>query len=134
MTQEAKQISTAVTDGVRVVVRCQYVPEQSFPASKRYVFAYKVRIGNEGTQPVQLRSRHWIITDGMGKVEGVRGLGVIGEQPILHPGEHFEYTSGAVLETPRGQMRGTYQMVGSNGRAFDAVIAPFLLALPHSLN
>jgi ApaG protein len=126
--------STAVTEGIRVVVRSAYLADQSLPLANRYVFAYTVLIANEGTEPAQLRTRHWIITDGEGKVEHVRGPGVVGQEPYLKPGEHFEYTSGCVLRTPRGQMNGTYQMHRSDGRVFDAVIAPFLLALPHSLN
>jgi ApaG protein len=126
--------SSAVTEGIRVNVRSAYVADQSVPAAKRYVFSYTVRISNEGDEPAQLRTRHWIITDGSGKVDEVRGPGVVGRQPMLKPGEHFDYTSGAVLETPRGEMRGTYQMYRPDGRMFDAVIAPFLLALPHSLN
>jgi ApaG protein len=102
--------------------------------ARRYVFAYTVVIANEGSEPAQLRTRHWIITDGGGKVDEVRGPGVVGQQPNLRPGENFEYTSGCVLETPRGEMRGTYQMYRPDGRMFDALIAPFLLALPHSLN
>lgn len=126
--------STAVTEGIRVSVKSSYVAEQSLPLARRYVFSYTVRIANEGTEMAHLRTRHWIITDGMGKVEEVRGPGVVGHQPQLRPGEHFEYTSGCVLETPRGEMRGTYQMHRDGGQVFDAVIAPFLLALPHSLN
>ncbi len=126
--------SSAVTEGIRVNVRSQYVAEQSVPAAHRYVFAYTVRIANEGAEPAQLRTRHWIITDGTGKVEEVKGPGVVGQTPYLRPGEHFEYTSGCVLQTPRGEMRGTYQMHRPDGRVFDAMIAPFLLALPHSLN
>ena len=98
------------------------------------MFAYTVRIDNEGAETAQLRSRHWIITDGDGRVEEVRGPGVVGQQPLLKPGEHFEYTSGCVLQTPRGQMHGTYQMVRDGGATFDATIAPFDLALPYSLN
>jgi ApaG protein len=128
------QNSSAVTEGIRVSVRSTYVVDQSVPLARRYVFSYTVRISNEGAEPAQLRTRHWIITDGGGKVEEVRGPGVVGHQPLLRPGEHFDYTSGCVLETPRGEMRGTYQMHRSDGRVFDAVIAPFLLALPHSLN
>jgi ApaG protein len=128
------ETSTAVTEGVRVTVRSSYVADQSLPSARRYVFAYTVRIANEGNEPAQLRTRHWIITDGAGKVEEVRGPGVVGHQPHLGPGEHFEYTSGCVLQTPRGEMRGTYQMHRADGRVFDATIAPFLLALPHSLN
>src|SRR5678816_3565734 len=130
--------SVAVTHGIRVSVESQYVADQSSPRARRYVFAYTVKIENEGSEPARLRSRHWIITDGDGRVEEVRGPGVVGQQPFLRPGEHFEYTSGCVLQTPRGQMRGTYQMVrdgGPNdGQTFDATIAPFDLMLPHSLN
>ena len=99
-------MSSAVTDGIRVNVSTQYIPQQSMPQAKRYVFAYTVKIANEGGAPAQLKSRHWIITDGNGKVEEVKGPGVVGQQPLLKPGEHFEYTSGCVLETPRGTMRG----------------------------
>ncbi len=128
------ETSTATTEGIRVSVKSQYLADQSAPQSKRYVFAYTVRIGNEGSEPAQLRTRHWIITDGTGKVEEVKGPGVVGQTPYLRPGEQFEYTSGCILQTARGQMHGTYQMVRPDGRMFDAVIAPFLLALPHSLN
>jgi ApaG protein len=127
-------VSVAVTEGIRIAVTTQYVPQQSLPQSKRYVFAYTVKIENEGSQIAQLKSRHWIITDGNGKVEEVRGPGVVGQQPTLRPGEHFEYTSGCVLETPRGTMHGTYQMRRQDGSQFDAVIAPFDLMLPYSLN
>jgi ApaG protein len=127
-------VSNAITDGIRVTVKSAYVAEQSSPTAGRYVFAYTVRIQNEGAEPAQLRTRHWIITDGNGKVEEVRGPGVVGHQPLLKPGDHFEYTSGCVLQTPRGEMKGTYQMHRTDGRMFDAAIAPFRLALPHSLN
>ena len=127
-------MSDAITNGIHVTVTATYVAGQSAPKARRYVFAYTVRISNEGSETAQLRSRHWIITDGNGKVEQVRGPGVVGEQPTLRPGEHFEYTSGCVLQTPRGEMRGTYQMQRPDGRLFDAVIAPFLLAIPHSMN
>lgn len=127
-------MSTATTEGFKISVSTQYVAHQSAPQSKRYVFAYTIRIENSGSVTAQLKSRHWIITDGNGKVEEVRGPGVIGQQPLLRPGEHFEYTSGCVLETPRGTMRGTYQMRCPDGRAFDAAIAPFDLTLPYSLN
>jgi len=134
MTERAAENSTALTEGVRVSVRSQYVADQSVPLAQRYVFAYTVRIANEGLEPAQLRTRHWVITDGAGKVEEVRGPGVVGQTPFLRPGEHFEYTSGCILQTSRGEMRGTYQMYRPDGRMFDALIAPFLLALPHSLN
>ena len=127
-------MSNAITNGIRVTVSSNYIPAQSAPKARRYVFAYTVRIANEGTESAQLRSRHWIITDGNGKVEQVKGPGVVGEQPMLRPGEHFEYTSGCVLETPRGSMEGTYQMLRSDGTEFDATIAPFALMLPYSLN
>ena len=126
--------STAVTEGIRVTVKAVYVPEQSAPRGRRYVFAYTVRIANEGTEPAQLRTRHWIITDANDRVEEVRGPGVVGQQPLLRPGEHFEYTSGCVLQTARGEMRGTYQMHRPDGTLFDATIAPFALRLPYSLN
>jgi len=127
-------MSSAITNGIRVTVSSSYVPAQSTPKTHRYVFAYTVRITNEGTEAAQLKSRHWIVTHGNGKVEQVRGPGVVGEQPTLRPGEHFEYTSGCVLETPSGSMEGTYQMVRSDGSQFDAAIAPFALSLPYSLN
>jgi ApaG protein len=127
-------VSTAITEGIRITVSTVYVPSQSSPSERRYVFAYTIRIVNEGTAPAQLRSRHWIITHANGKIEEVRGPGVVGHQPLLRPAEHFEYTSGCVLETPRGSMRGTYQMHRPDGRMFDAEIAPFELAMPYSLN
>ena len=127
-------MSTAVTQGIRVDVKSQYLSERSSPMSRQYVFAYTIRISNEGTETAQLRSRHWVITDGDGKVQEVRGDGVVGAQPSLRPGQHFEYTSGCVLATARGTMHGTYQMVRENGDEFDAVVAPFALAMPHSIN
>ena len=127
-------MSSAVTKGIRVIVESQYLSERSAPARKQYVFAYRVRISNEGTSTAQLRTRHWIITDGDGKVQEVRGEGVVGEQPVLRPGQSFEYTSGCVLETPFGSMRGSYQMEVEGGEPFDAEIAPFALAMPNSLN
>ena len=127
-------MSTALTRGIRVTVRAQYLAERSSPKAGQYAFAYTVRIANEGEATAQLRSRHWIITDGEGKVQEVRGEGVVGEKPILKPGQAFEYTSWCMLETPHGSMRGTYQMVGADGAQFDAQVAPFTLALPYSLN
>jgi ApaG protein len=126
--------SNAVTEGVRINVESVYVVDQSAPKAKRYVFAYTVRVSNEGSGTVQLRSRHWIITDGTGKVEEVRGPGVVGKQPVLRPGEAFEYTSGCVLPTSRGEMRGSYAMERDGGESFEASIAPFTLGLPYSLN
>lgn len=127
-------MSTAVTNGISVSVKSQYIPERSSVSSRQYAFAYTVRISNEGAIPSRLQSRHWIITDGTGHVEEVRGPGVVGVQPRLRPGETFEYTSWCVLATPSGQMRGTYQMVTDEGNPFDATIAPFRLALPQTLN
>lgn len=126
--------SNAVTEGIRVSVRAVYLPEESSPRDKRYVFAYTIRIANEGDREAELRSRHWVITDASGRVEEVRGPGVVGQQPRLKPGESFEYTSGCVLRTARGEMRGEYQMVRSGGATFDANIAPFALAMPSTLN
>jgi ApaG protein len=127
-------VSTAVTRGIRVTVRAQYLPERSSPKGGQYAFAYTVRIANEGDRMAQLQSRHWIITDGEGKVQEVRGEGVVGEKPRLGPGQSFEYTSWCMLATPHGSMHGTYQMVRDDGERFDAQIAPFTLALPYSLN
>ncbi len=127
-------MSIAITEGIRVSVTTVYVPSQSSPTERRYVFAYTIRITNEGSEVAQLRSRHWIISHSSGRVEEVKGPGVVGQQPTLRPTEHFEYTSGCVLETPRGTMRGTYQMFRQDGRSFDAEVAPFTLAMPHSLN
>jgi len=117
-----------------VTVAPRYMPEQSDPARQHYVFAYTVRITNTGTQPSQLISRHWVITDGTQKVEEVRGLGVVGQQPLLPPGESFEYTSGCPLSTPVGTMRGTYHCVGENGVPFEVEIPEFMLAMPRTLH
>ena len=127
-------MSTATTQGIRVDVKTQYLADRSSPMARQYVFAYTIRITNDGTSTAQLMSRHWIITDAEGKVQEVRGDGVVGEQPTLEPGEHFEYTSGCVLATARGTMQGTYQMVRRDGARFDAEIALFQLGMPHSLN
>jgi ApaG protein len=118
--------------GHRIVVdvATAYVEEQSDPREKRFVFAYTITIKNEGELPARLLTRHWIITDANGKVQEVRGEGVVGEQPHLKPGQGFRYSSGAVLETPVGAMQGSYQMVADDGRHFDAPIAPFTLAMP----
>lgn len=126
--------SSAITNGVRVTVTSQYLAEQSVPSDHRYVWAYTVRIANESERPVQLVSRHWIITDADEKVEEVKGPGVVGEQPQIAPGKTFQYTSGCMLQTPRGSMHGTYRIVVGGGDDFDAQIAPFSLSLPLSLN
>ena len=125
-------MSTATTRGIRVTVKSSFLPDQS--GRGRWAFAYSVRIENVGQATAQLRSRHWIITDGNGKREEVKGDGVVGHQPVLKPGEHFEYASGAVLQTPLGSMHGTYRMVLESGESFDAEIAPFALTQPGSLN
>ncbi len=119
---------------IQVNVRTVYIPEQSDPGSDRYVFAYTVTIANEGTASAQLISRHWVITDAENQVQEVRGLGVVGEQPFLRPGESFEYTSGTSLGTPVGTMRGSYQMVAEDGRKFEAEIPEFTLSMPRVLH
>ena len=124
----------AVTQGIRVVVRSKYLPEQSDVRSGRYVFAYTIRISNESTNRVQLVSRHWHILHGSGKREEVRGPGVVGKQPLIAPGAGFEYTSGCVLSTPHGTMQGTYEMARPDGSTFEAEIPAFPLAIPHVLN
>ncbi len=127
-------MSEATTQGIRVTVKSSYVPEQSAPRQHRYVFAYTIRISNEGKAPAQLINRHWIITHGSGKVEEVRGPGVVGAQPKLEPGQHFEYTSGCVLTTPHGTMHGSYEMRRNDGTSFEATVAPFSLSMPYTLN
>jgi ApaG protein len=117
---------------VRAVAR--YLAEQSSPDNSQYVFAYRVTIRNTGRVAAQLVSRHWIITDADNKVQEVRGLGVIGEQPTLKPGESHEYTSGSSLATPVGTMRGSYQMVAEDGTKFDAPIPEFVLSMPNALH
>ena len=126
--------SEAITRGVRVHVTAEYSPERSRPAEKEWFFLYTVRITNEGTATVQLVTRHWVITDANGEVTEVRGDGVVGEQPVLAPGEGFEYTSGCPLPTSFGTMRGTYQMVTTDGDAFDAEVAPFTLSEPYTVH
>jgi ApaG protein len=115
---------------IRVDVETSYLGEQSEPHEGRYVFAYTITIRNEGQVPARLLTRHWVITDANGKVEEVRGDGVVGEQPYLKPGQGFRYSSGAVLETPVGSMQGSYQMLADDGARFDAPIDPFRLAMP----
>ncbi len=122
--------SEAVTDGVRVRVESRFVPQQSQPARNRYAFTYTVNIKNESTSTVQLRRRHWVITDAEGRVEEVKGEGVVGEQPVLQPRQSFKYTSGCILRTAWGTMNGSYQMYRADGSHFDAEISPFLLAVP----
>ena len=122
---------SAVTRAIRVDVEPIYLEEQSEPANGQFVWAYRVQIGNEGAETVQLVSRYWHITDGLGRIQEVRGAGVVGEQPILNPGEAYEYTSGTPLPTPSGIMRGTYEMKTPAGDKFDIEIPAFSLDSPH---
>jgi len=119
---------------IRVEVETSYLDHQSDPGEKRYVFSYTITIRNEGNTAARLMTRHWLITDANGKVQEVRGDGVVGEQPYLKPGQGFRYSSGAVLETPVGVMQGSYQMVADDGLRFDAPISPFRLAMPGVLH
>ena len=125
--------SDTVTQGVRVQVMAQYSPEQSQPFQNQWFFLYTVQISNEGVETVQLISRHWMITDANHHVKEVRGLGVVGKQPVLDPGESFQYTSGCPLSTPFGSMRGTYQMLKPDGERFDVEIGPFALTEPYTV-
>jgi ApaG protein len=126
--------SETVTRGIRVRVRSNYDPQRSEPGEGHWYFVYTIRIENEGAETVQLLSRHWIITDANGKIEEVRGPGVVGRQPVLGPGESFEYSSACPLGTAFGTMHGTYQMATRKGEHFDAEIAPFALGEPYSIN
>jgi len=127
-------MTDTLTRSVRIIVQPRYVAEQSSPEEQQYLFAYHITIRNEGDQPVQLLARHWVITNGEGRVEEVRGPGVVGYQPKLNPGQEFQYTSGCPLNTPVGTMHGSFQMVMESGESFDAKIAPFRLAVPQVLN
>ncbi len=125
---------TSPIHAIDINVATRFLDEQSTPEEGRYVFAYTIRIHNRGQQPARLISRHWIITDDNGKVQEVRGEGVVGEQPLLRPGEDFVYTSGAVLETSLGTMQGSYQMLADDGTRFDAPVAAFTLSVPRTLH
>jgi ApaG protein len=128
-------VSDTTTRGVRILVRPRFVPDQSDPENGQWLFAYHITIRNQGAETVQLISRHWVITDGEGQVEEVRGPGVVGYQPVLKPGEEFEYTSGCPLGTPVGTMHGEFNMiVPASGEKFDAKIEAFRLAVPSALN
>jgi ApaG protein len=127
-------MSEAITHDIRVEVIARYSPENSRPLEDAYVFQYTVRITNQGAETVQLISRHWIITDGLENVEEVTGPGVVGEQPVLAPGESFKYSSWCPLKTPTGAMRGTYQMERPNGSQFDIEIAPFAFKARYAVN
>ena len=119
---------------IEISVRTRYLADQSSPQADRYVFAYTITLHNVGEVAAQLLTRHWIITDGNGKVEEVRGDGVVGQQPHLEPGDRFEYTSGAVLDTEVGSMHGSYQMLALDGKRFDAPIPAFTLSVPRKLH
>ncbi len=119
---------------IDISVNTAYLEDQSDPSADRYVFAYTITIANVGTVAAQLISRHWVITDAENVVQEVKGLGVVGEQPLLRPGESFEYTSGTAMATPVGTMRGTYQMVAEDGNKFDAEIPTFTLSMPRILH
>jgi ApaG protein len=119
---------------IAVSAQCQYVEDQSDPETGRYVFAYTINIRNTGNVAAQLISRHWIITDADGDVQEVRGLGVVGHQPLLQPGEAFEYSSGSAIATPVGTMKGSYQMTADDGHQFDVPIPEFTLAIPRVLH
>ena len=117
-------------NNITVDVQSEFIEGQSNPKEKRYVFAYTITIANTGTVPAKLLTRHWLLTDANGEIQEVRGEGVVGAQPHLKPGQSFRYTSGTVIETPVGAMQGSYQMIADNGEEFDALIAPFSLAVP----
>jgi len=119
---------------ITVVPKAQYVAEQSDPDRNQYVFAYTIRITNTGSVTAQLVSRHWVIVDADQRVQEVKGVGVVGQQPVIKPGETFEYTSGASLATSVGTMKGTYQMLAEDGRPFDAAIPQFTLSVPRTLH
>ncbi|HLG96007.1 MAG TPA: Co2+/Mg2+ efflux protein ApaG [Bryobacteraceae bacterium] len=127
-------LSDAVTRGIRVEVLARYAPENSRPQMGEWVFQYTVRITNQSTETVQLISRHWIITDATERIQEVKGPGVVGNQPVLGPGQSFKYSSWCPLETPMGTMHGTYQMANAAGEHFDIEIAPFALKAPYSVN
>ncbi|TAM10526.1 MAG: Co2+/Mg2+ efflux protein ApaG [Nevskiaceae bacterium] len=126
--------SDTATRGIRIIATPRYVPEHSAPARAQYLFVYDISIRNGGDVPVKLLSRHWVITDGEGRVEEVRGEGVVGHQPRLQPGQHFDYTSACPLPTPVGTMHGSFRMAVDGGEEFDATIQPFRLAVPGALN
>jgi ApaG protein len=121
----------AVTEHIRVTVKPEFIEQQSQPENSKFIWAYTITVENRSYETVTLLTRHWIITDGRGRRQDVRGDGVVGEQPTLQPGQRFEYTSGCPLSTPSGMMMGSYGMVTSSGRPFDVTIPPFSLDSPH---
>ncbi|MBI4126023.1 MAG: Co2+/Mg2+ efflux protein ApaG [Deltaproteobacteria bacterium] len=126
--------STAVTRGIKVEVQSRFAPERTEPAKGAYCFVYQVRLTNESSETVQLMSRYWVITDANGRIEEVQGAGVVGEQPVLEPGESYDYSSFCPLDTTEGVMQGAYQMVTADGEQFDVVIAPFALNRDEALH
>ncbi len=122
------------SENVKIDVKTQYLPEQSNPAENRFAFAYTISVANNGDEAVRLLTRHWIITDGENKVQEVHGEGVVGKQPLIEPGKSFNYTSGAVIDTPVGTMEGSYEMITASGRPFMAPIHVFSLAQPSALH
>lgn len=131
---ELGPISEAISHDIRVEVLSQYSPENSRPLEDEWIFQYTVRITNTGGATVQLISRHWIITDGFEQTREIKGLGVVGEQPVLAPGESYQYSSWCPLKTPTGTMHGTYQMVSPEGRQFEIEIAPFALKARYTVH
>ena len=119
---------------LNVGVKTEFLAEQSDPSRNRYVFAYKITITNSGIQSAQLMSRKWIITDGDGKIQEVSGEGIVGQQPIIEPGQQHQYTSGTVLETKVGSMSGSYSMIAADGHEFSALIPSFTLSYPNALH
>jgi ApaG protein len=130
----AGSLVASVRHKINIEVETDYLDDQSEPREQRYVFAYTITIRNEGDVPAKLLTRHWIITDANGRVQEVRGDGVVGEQPYLKPGQGFRYSSGAVIETPVGTMQGSYQMLADDGAKFEAPIPAFRLAMPGMLH
>ena len=124
---------SAITRSIRVSVKPVFLDEQSSPSEEHYVWAYQVRIENDGSETVQLINRHWHITDEMGRIQEVRGAGVVGEQPTLQPGESFEYTSGTPLDSPSGIMVGSYEMETATGERFDVAVPAFSLDSPYQI-
>ncbi len=127
-------MSESVAADIKIDVDTRYLKEQSAPEDSQYAFAYTITIRNEGEQAVRLLNRHWIITDADGEVQEVRGAGVVGEQPLIKPGEHYRYTSGTLMPTPVGTMEGSYEMITEEGRPFITPIEPFTLVCPGALH
>lgn len=131
---ELAPMSEAVTEGIRVEVMSQHAPEHSSKENGEWVFKYTVRITNQTSETVQLVSRHWIINDALEETREIKGPGVVGKQPLLTPGESFQYSSWCPLKTPTGMMRGTYQMVRANGEGFEIEVAPFALKARYTVH